>query len=55
MVVLGQVVDGVSADDLHVGIEMELVSAPLFEDDEAVHMIWKWKPAAEANQQGASA
>jgi uncharacterized OB-fold protein len=55
MVVLGQVVDGVGADDLHIGIEMELVSAPLFEDDEAVHMIWKWKPTAEANQQGASA
>jgi uncharacterized OB-fold protein len=53
MVVLGQVVDGVSADDLRVGIEMELVSAPLFEDDEAVHMIWKWKPVAD--QQGASA
>ena len=45
MVILGQVVDGVGVDDLHVGMEMELVARPLFEDDEAVHMVWKWKPA----------
>lgn len=51
MVVLGQVVAGVNADDLEVGMEMELVAAPLFEDDDAVHMIWKWQPA----QNGASA
>ena len=45
MVVLGQVVEGVTADDLRVGMKMELVSEPLFEDDDAVHMVWKWKPA----------
>ena len=55
MVVLGQVVEGVSADDLKVGMEMELVSAPLFEDDEAVHMVWKWKPVADGSTEGANA
>ena len=45
MVILGQVIAGVGVDDLKVGMEMELVAAPLFEDDEAVHMVWKWKPA----------
>lgn len=49
MVVLGQVVDGVSTDDLRVGMAMELVAAPLFEDDDAVHMVWKWKPADAAD------
>ena len=55
MVVLGQVVEGVSAGDLKVGMEMELVSAPLFEDEEAVHMVWKWKPVADGSTEGANA
>ena len=55
MVVLGQVVEGVSADDLQVGMEMELVSAPLFEDDDAVHMVWKWKPVSSGATEGANA
>lgn len=44
MVVLGQVVAGWSADDLHVGMEMELVIDKLFEDDEHEYQIWKWQP-----------
>lgn len=44
MIVLGQVVDGVSSDELSVGMQMQLVSEPLFEDDQAIHMIWRWKP-----------
>ncbi len=48
MVVLGQLADGVSADDIEVGMEMQLVLSTLYEDDEHEYMVWKWKPA-EAN------
>jgi uncharacterized OB-fold protein len=41
LVVLGQV-DG-APDGLAVGTEMEVVVDTLFEDDEAVHQVWKWK------------
>ncbi|HZT65009.1 MAG TPA: Zn-ribbon domain-containing OB-fold protein [Acidimicrobiales bacterium] len=44
MVVLGQVASGFGLDDLRVGAEVELVVEPLFEDDESVQVIWKWKP-----------
>jgi len=42
--VLGQCVSGVTPDDLQVGDEMELVLDVLYSDDEADHLIWKWKP-----------
>jgi uncharacterized OB-fold protein len=41
LVVLGQV-DG-APDGLAVGTEMEVVVDTLFEDDDAVHQVWKWK------------
>lgn len=44
LVVLGQVVRGVGVDQLEVGAEMELVVEPLFEDEAAQHLIWKWRP-----------
>ena len=44
MIVLGQVVDGVNVSDLKAGMEMELVLAPLFEDDQSVKLTWKWQP-----------
>ena len=44
LVVLGQVVDGVGVEDLSVGTEVELVLDTLFEDDDAEHVVWKWKP-----------
>jgi len=44
MVVLGQVVAGVTADDLSVGTEMELVLDTLYSDDEQDYMMWKWQP-----------
>jgi uncharacterized OB-fold protein len=44
MVVLGQVVPGVSVDDLKVGMEMELVLGTLYSDDEHDYTIWKWRP-----------
>jgi uncharacterized protein len=44
LVVLGQVIAGVSVDELRVGMEMELVLDTLDEDDEAEYVIWKWRP-----------
>ena len=46
MVVLGQVVSGVDVSALKVGMNMELVSDKLYEDDENEYVVWKWKPAA---------
>ncbi len=45
MVVLGQVVEGVSVADLKVGMPVELVMETLHETDEDVRVTWKWKPA----------
>ena len=46
MVVLGQVASGVPPESLEVGTEMELVVETLFEDEDAEHMVWKWRPTA---------
>ena len=46
MVVLGQVIEGVTCADLKVGMPMELVLEKLHETEEDVKMTWKWKPAA---------
>lgn len=46
MIVMGQVVEGVTVDQLKVGDEVELVLETLYEDDEANKVIWKWKPVA---------
>lgn len=46
MVVLGQVADGYGVEDLHVGMAVELVVEALFTDDDAEHLVWRWKPAA---------
>jgi uncharacterized OB-fold protein len=53
MVVLGQVVDGVTTADLKVGMEVEMVLGTLYEDDDHDYVVWKWKPvngAANAGQ-----
>jgi uncharacterized OB-fold protein len=47
MVVLGQVIEGVSCEDLKVGMPVELVLEALHETDDDVKMTWKWKPAAQ--------
>jgi uncharacterized OB-fold protein len=47
MVVLGQMASGVDVDDLKVGMEVELVLETLFEDDEAEHVVWKWRPVTD--------
>lgn len=44
MIVLGQVADGYEIDDIHVGQPMEVVVEPLFEDEEQVHLVWRWRP-----------
>ena len=52
MVVLGQVVPGVEISELSVGMEMEVVAGALFEDDEAEHMTWKWRPTGSGRDRG---
>ena len=54
MTVLGQVVEGVSVDDLKVGMPMELVLETLHETDEDVKVTWKWRPAAATDASGAA-
>jgi uncharacterized OB-fold protein len=44
LVVLGQVVSGVSSDHLHVGDEVELVLETLYHDDDTDYVVWKWRP-----------
>ena len=36
--------DGVSVDDLKVGMEVELVLDTLYEDDANEYVVWKWRP-----------
>jgi uncharacterized protein len=43
MVVLGQLARGTDIATLAVGRDMELVVEPLYEDDDAVHTVWKWR------------
>ena len=49
IVVLGQVVSGVSVDDLAVGDQVELVSDVLYTDDEGDKLVWKWQPVERSN------
>jgi uncharacterized OB-fold protein len=44
LTVLGQVADGIGADALRTGMEMELVLRELYEDDDHVYLTWSWKP-----------
>ena len=45
LVVLGQVVAGVSVEELSMGMEMELVIDVLYSDDDHDYLVWKWAPA----------
>lgn len=47
MVVLGQVIEGVSVADLKVGMAMELVLEALHETDDDIKVTWKWQPLAQ--------
>ena len=42
MVVLGQLATGADAECSSIGMEMELVLGPLFEDDEHEYVVWQW-------------
>jgi len=44
LVVMGQVVAGVTVDDLHVGDEVELVVDTLYHEEGRDHLVWKWRP-----------
>lgn len=46
IIVLGQVVAGVTVDELSLGQEVELVVDTLFADDETEHQIYKWRPVS---------
>ena len=46
MVVLGQLATGADAAQLEVGMDMELVLGPLYEDDDNEYVMWQWAPAA---------
>ena len=52
MVVLGQLATGAGADALEVGMQMELVLGPLFEDDEHEYVVWQWAPLKSAKGAG---
>jgi hypothetical protein len=46
LVVMGQVVVGVTVDDLAVGDEVELVLDTLYSEDDRDYLVWKWRPVA---------
>jgi uncharacterized OB-fold protein len=46
MVVLGQLATGADATQLEIGMAMELVLGPLYEDDDHEYVVWQWAPAA---------
>ncbi|NLT29195.1 MAG: benzoylsuccinyl-CoA thiolase [Propionibacterium sp.] len=48
IVVLGQLADGYSVDDVKVGSPVELVVEVLNTDDTGDRTIWRWKPTEEA-------
>jgi uncharacterized OB-fold protein len=45
LVVMGQVVRGVSVDDLRVGMPVELVLETLNVEDDTDVIVWKWRPS----------
>jgi len=47
MVVLGQLATAADAEQLEVGMDMELVLGPLYEDDDNEYVVWQWAPAGK--------
>ncbi|MDQ1533550.1 MAG: uncharacterized protein QOF28_1311 [Actinomycetota bacterium] len=47
MVVLGPLATGADPSTLRVGMEVELVLGPLYEDDEHEYVVWQWAPLAD--------
>lgn len=52
MVVLGQVADQWTVEELEVGMEVELVTGVLYEDDEIEYMTWQWRPIEADDRHG---
>lgn len=51
LIVLGKVVEGTLADDLKVGMEMELTTMPLFTDEGGVErIVYAWRRAGDDKQ-----
>ncbi len=50
MVVLGQLTRGTDVATLTAGQPMELVVEALYEDDDAVHTVWKWRPGGTRDE-----
>ncbi len=46
LVVMGQMVPGVTVEDLSVGDEVELVVDTLYEEGDTEYLVWKWRPVA---------
>ena len=51
MVILGQVVNGYSVEDLSVGMQVEVKTGTLYEDSEYRYLTWMWKPLSEEQKQ----
>jgi uncharacterized OB-fold protein len=50
LVVMGQVLGGVTVDDLTVGDEVELVVDTLYSEDDHDYLVWKWQPVPAAKE-----
>jgi len=48
IVILGQLTEGVTVDDVSIGDEVELALETLYEDDGNNYVVWKWRPASGA-------
>ncbi len=53
MVVLGQCTQGITPDDLEIGMAMELYVDVLHEDDDHEYTVWKWRPVTGERRGGA--
>ena len=51
LVVMGQVVPGVTVDDLTVGDEVELVIDTLYSEDGTDYLVWKWRPVGAGSRE----
>jgi uncharacterized OB-fold protein len=50
MVVLGGLATGADPETLEVGMPMELVLGPLYEDDEHEYVVWQWAPTSSSGR-----
>jgi hypothetical protein len=50
LVVMGQVTEGVTVDDLKVGDEVELVVDTLYAEGDSEYLVWKWRPVSAGRE-----